>query len=165
MSYIINDILSAMNYLPIGIICGFLGTTMHYILKSKVVNKKTCILEFFLITYLTAVLFIALLSREPGSRDMVSLIPFSTFGTTPQSHAYVVENIIMFIPFGFLLPLLWVRMNNLYFCLLTAFFTSLAIEVTQVITKMGYGQTDDVITNVLGAAVGFGILRIIQKVK
>ena len=46
-----------------------------------------------------------------------------------------------------------------------AFITSLTIETTQVITKMGYGQTDDVITNVLGAIVGLGILWIVGKVK
>ena len=74
---------------------------------------------------------------------MISLIPFSTVGSTAQSHAYVVENIIMFIPFGFLLPQLWAHMRNLGLCLLSAFITSMVIEVTQVVTKMGYGQTDD----------------------
>lgn len=168
MSYVINDIVSATNYLPIGIICGLCVTVIHIlhnILKNQVLNWRKCILEFSLITYLIAVLFIALLSREPGSRDMVSLIPFSTFGSSAQSHAYVVENIIMFIPYGFLLPLLWERMRNFCFCLLMAFITSLTIEVTQVVTKMGYGQTDDIITNVLGAAIGLGILYFIQKLK
>lgn len=41
----------------------------------------------------------------------------------------------------------------------------MVIEVTQVVTKMGYGQTDDVITNVIGAAIGFGILWTVQKIK
>ncbi|WP_173005767.1 VanZ family protein [Faecalicatena contorta] len=122
-------------------------------------------MEFCLITYIVAVLFIALLSREPGSRDMISLIPFSTVGSTAQSHAYVVENIIMFIPFGFLLPQLWAHMRNLGLGLLSAFITSMVIEVTQVVTKMGYGQIDDVITNVIGAAIGFGILWTVQKIK
>lgn len=56
-------------------------------------------------------------------------------------------------------------LRNICFCLLMAFITSLTIETTQVITKMGYGQTDDVITNVLGAIAGLGILWIVGKVK
>ena len=56
-------------------------------------------------------------------------------------------------------------MRNLGLCLLSAFITSMVIEVTQVVTKMGYGQTDDVITNVIGAAIGFGILWTVQKIK
>ena len=168
MSYIINDILWAMNYLPIGITCGLFTTAinvLHSLIKNKVVDCRKNILKLCFITYLGVVLFIALFSREPGSRDMISLIPFSTFGSTAQSHAYVIENIIMFIPFGILLPLLWERMRNICFCLLMSFITSLTIETIQVITKMGYGQTDDVITNVLGAIVGLGILWIVGKVK
>ena len=168
MIYIIDDILSSTRYLPIGILCGFIVTAihvLHIILKQGDVHWRIRILEFCLITYIVAVLFIALLSREPGSRDMISLIPFSTVGSTAQSHAYVVENIIMFIPFGFLLPQLWAHMRNLGLCLLSAFITSMVIEVTQVVTKMGYGQTDDVITNVIGAAIGFGILWTVQKIK
>lgn len=96
---------------------------------------------------------------------MISLIPFSTFGSTAQSHAYVAENIIMFIPFGFLLPKLWEHMRKFGLCLLAAFITSMTIEITQVVTQMGYGQTDDVINNVIGAAIGFVIFRVFQKVK
>ena len=168
MIYIIDDILSSTRYLPIGILCGFIVTAihgLHIILKQGDVHWRIRILEFCLITYIVAVLFIALLSREPGSRDMISLIPFSTVGSTAQSHAYVVENIIMFIPFGFLLPQLWAHMRNLGLGLLSAFITSMVIEVTQVVTKMGYGQIDDVITNVIGAAIGFGILWTVQKIK
>ena len=95
--------------------------------------------------------------------DIAYTIFYSWLNCT--GHAYVVENIIMFIPFGFLLPQLWAHMRNLGLCLLSAFITSMVIEVTQVVTKMGYGQTDDVITNVIGAAIGFGILWTVQKIK
>ena len=153
-----------MNYLPIGITCGLFTTAinvLHSLIKNKVVDCRKNILKFCFITYLVVVLFIALFSREPGSRDMISLIPFSTFGSTAQSHAYVIENIIMFIPFGILLPLLWERMRNICFCLLVSFITSLTIETIQVITTMGYWHTDDLITNFLAALVGLGLLRIL----
>lgn len=163
-----NDILAQMHYLPIGILCGFVLTGIHVLgnnVKQNWIDWKKTIVGFFFITYVVMVLFIALFSREPGSRDMLSLVPFSTFGTTAQSHAYVIENIMMFIPFGCLLPVISERMKSPKYCLLMAFVSSLSIEVTQVITKMGYGQVDDVMTNVLGAAVGFLVFWLLEKVR
>ena len=46
-----------------------------------------------------------LFSREAGSRKEISLVLFETWGHSFHMHAMFIENIIMFIPFGVLLPI------------------------------------------------------------
>ena len=55
----------------------------------------------------------AFFSREPGSRKQIDLDLFGTWGQTAMAHAYFVENIIMFIPFGILAPMVFKRMRNM----------------------------------------------------
>lgn len=129
-------------------------------LNKKQLHWKRLLHEFLLIFYIVLVLFIALFSREPGSRDALALVPLSTWGITPQAHAYVIENVLLFIPFGFLLPFVWEKMRSFPFCLFVTFLASMAIEITQVITRMGFGQTDDVIMNVIGGGIGLIVYRV-----
>ena len=43
--------------------------------------------------------------QEKGSRKEISLVLFETWGHSFHMHAMFIENIIMFIPFGVLLPI------------------------------------------------------------
>lgn len=58
-------------------------------------------------------------------------------------HAMFVENIIMFIPFGVLLPILFRKFRSGWACVLTGFICSCSIEILQHITQTGYLQLDD----------------------
>ena len=119
---------------------------------------------FIFWAYMVSLVFITLLSREPGSRHAISLRLFETWGNTRMAHAFFFENILLFIPFGALLPLAFRRARRIRFTVLAGFLTSLGIETTQVITQMGYGQIDDILTNVVGTAIGFDIwLLIFEK--
>lgn len=163
MIYILLDLKSASRYVPVGLFMAlmFICIRRHWMHAHHLnPDKGNLIAEYILFAYSIAILFISLLSREPGSRHALSLIPLSTWGVTPRAHAYVIENILMFIPLGFLLPLRWSNVRKLHICILIALISSLAIELTQVITQRGYGQTDDVLTNVLGAMIGFAIWKI-----
>ena len=81
-----------------------------------------------------------------------------------MAHAYFVENIIMFIPFGILAPMVFKRMRNMRFCVLIGFLCSCGIEISQLITQRGYCQIDDVVTNTVGMLVGWGIWRGVSKI-
>lgn len=79
---------------------------------------------------------------------------------TLQMHAYFIENIVLFIPFGLLFPLVfknWMR----WFTIPVGAFISASIEYTQLITGRGYCQLDDFVTNTAGAAIGFFIYLIL----
>lgn len=76
----------------------------------------------------------AFFSREPGSRKGIDLTLFEIWGSTAIAHAYVIENIIMFIPFGILAPMVFRRMKKAWVCVLVGCIFSCGIEISQLIT-------------------------------
>lgn len=68
-----------------------------------------------------------------------------------------INNILVFMPFGALFPgKLWKQL------LITAVLFSTAIEAVQYALNLGWCEIDDVICNVLGAAAGFGLWKLIK---
>ena len=54
-----------------------------------------------LVMYVAVLLAITYFSRESGSRSgMMDLELFSTWGINNRNNAYVVENVLLFIPYG-----------------------------------------------------------------
>lgn len=113
--------------------------------------------------YCYLVLEIAYFSREPGSRSRADLMIGATFQNTPRAISYIIENVIMMIPLGVLVPVIWKQVHTVWRCLAVGFLTSLAIETFQFVSERGYFQTDDILTNVLGTFIGYliylGIVR------
>ena len=82
-------------------------------------------------------------------------------------HASPVEdlllNIILFVPFGFLLPYLWPRFN-FYRTLLIGFVVSCSIELTQYLAQWGCVDIDDVFNDTLGVCLGYACWAIYKRV-
>lgn len=160
ITYITHDMMEPAGYLPLGLITGILFLAVLYIfrklglLQTKKSGIRRDLLLFLIIVYVAVLLKLAFFSREPGSRTTVDLTLFDTWGTTMQAHAFFVENIIMFIPFGILIPTSFPMMRNIFVCTLTALACSLSLEMFQLITGRGFCQLDDVVTNTLGALIG-----------
>lgn len=58
------------------------------------------------VAYMYTLIMIVYYSREPGSRTGVAdMVLWSNWGMTLQMHAYFIENIVLFIPFGLIFPL------------------------------------------------------------
>jgi len=64
-------------------------------------------------------------------------------------------NILLFVPFGYLLPLLWKRADRWWKVVLCGFVLSLLIELTQLVTHLGMFDLDDLMNNSLGALLGW----------
>ena len=76
----------------------------------------------------------------------------------------MLENVAVFVPLGVLLPLV-TRTSSFSRVLLWGFLASLAIEVLQLVNSIAANgghasDVNDLLANVLGAAVGYGVLRI-----
>lgn len=112
------------------------------------------------VIYAMVLLETAFFSREPGSRNSVDLTLFETWGHSAVSHAYFIENIIMYLPFGVLMPCCFSCMRSVGICVTAGFFSSVFLELSQLVTKRGYCQLDDVLTNTAGALIGWLIWRI-----
>lgn len=72
----------------------------------------------------------------------------------------VVGNIVVFIPFGYFLPIMTIRCQKGLFITILTFTTSLVVEVTQLIFKVGSFDVDDILLNTVGGILGYIIYRI-----
>ena len=63
-------------------------------------------------------------------------------------------NVIGFLPFGFILPVIFRRMNSGFLICVSGFILSLTVEVIQLVTKVGCFDVDDMILNTLGQPWG-----------
>ena len=73
-------------------------------------------------------------------------------------------NVICFLPFGFILPVIFRRMNNGFLICISGFILSLTVEVIQLVTKVGCFEVDDMILNTLGAALGYVLFLICNHI-
>ncbi|ALQ70519.1 VanZ family protein [Bacillus thuringiensis] len=96
---------------------------------------------------------------------LVNLVPFrSTIRYLTDFDSYNLDivlmntlgNVIIFIPFGFLLPLLFKQINNVKMASKIFIKFILLIESLQLLTFTGVFDIDDIILNMLGALIGYG---------
>ncbi len=164
LKYIYRDMMSMTRFLPFGLAMGVLVfVTLFWTMdraRKHVGKGPSAILPAAVFgSYLSVMLMITFLSRESGSgggRGM-DLQLFSTWGINDRNNAFVVENVLLFIPYGILGPWAFTRLKRLWVCALLGAATSLCIEFLQLVTQRGYFQIDDILTNTLGAVIG-GIL-------
>ena len=74
-------------------------------------------------------------------------------------------NIIMLIPLGFFLPVLWKSLQKWWKTWMMTLGIMLAVEVAQLFTLRGSFDVDDLILNLLGAAIGYLIYRWTEPAK
>lgn len=110
---------------------------------------------------LAGILALTLCGREWDSRmgSRFSFIPFwSYWRTFTQGDEglgiQIVNNILLFIPFGFALPLNFLRFEKLRYTIVAAALLSLTVELIQGFTGLGLCEIDDVMGNTLGAGIG-----------
>lgn len=162
----INDLWSAARFWSYGAIAGlvlFFGLTM--VSHSEGFGKKKVLRVWpitFLVMYATIMLMLTFFSREGGQSNGVDLQLFSTWGINDRNNAYVFENILLFVPYGFLLAWNFTRAKNFFVNFFWCVFTSVCIEFLQLITGRGFFQVDDIITNVIGGVIGFLIFTILN---
>lgn len=75
----------------------------------------------------------------------------------------VIGNIVMFVPFALFLFVVF-GLRRFDYILLFGFLLSVAIEITQFITGVGFPDIDDVIFNTFGAVLGILIIKGIDRV-
>ena len=77
-----------------------------------------------------------------------------------QFALYWIENVLLFIPFGFLFP-----KNNLRLTMISSFLLSIGIEAVQYFDCLGLCELDDVICNTLGSLAGYLLAMVAQRIK
>lgn len=159
VKYIYRDLVTALGYLPYGLALGIPLSAALLLIAFFVRGKRERqnfipMIAFSL--YLAILLVITFLSRESGSMPgEVDLKLFSTWGINDRNNAFVVENVLLFIPYGFLCSCAFARLRNFFRCMFFGALTSMAVECLQLVTARGFFQIDDILTNMLGAVIGY----------
>ena len=91
-------------------------------------------------------------------QDQLNFIPFSH---TIDIVAYLL-NILLFIPLGLLAPLFWQKMTKLTNVMGIASVFTLLIEASQLLNNRRT-DIDDVLLNILGAIVGYGFYKLLDR--
>lgn len=112
-------------------------------------------LEFTTISSLARILFIGI-EIHP---ETFNFIPFSSI--TKDVLPYI-TNIILFIPFGLLCPILWENQQSIKKVAFAGFLLSLTIESSQIFS-MRVTDVDDLLMNTTGAVIGYLIFRVFNN--
>lgn len=166
LEYIYRDMVSVLRYLPYGLGIGAVAAAVWMLAAKRRHARRgeesaaPRIPGILFSIYLSVMLVITFLSRESGSGQGIDLELFSTWGINTRNNAFVVENVLLFIPYGLLGAWTFKPMRRFMICTAIGAVTSLCIELLQLVTGRGFFQIDDIWTNILGTAIGFLLFRI-----
>jgi len=156
---IIEIIIISILYLPI-----------LFLIKKKgikVIRQISYILMFWSIfTIIDATIFFVLPITFKPERYILNLIPFSWITRINNMQYFITEllpNIMMFIPLGFFIPIVFERMRKLWKTVLTVAILTFSVEIFQYFIGRS-SDIDDVIANILGGIIGYGIFIIFNYV-
>ena len=159
-------ILSFFTYMIIAFIILFI--TKLIINKGKLINKKR---ELTIITFFSYVIGVLSQALKLGDKEtsFINLVPFKIIIRDIKSLINgdyliflinIVGNILLFIPIGILVPMLW-KIKDRY-VILIGFLISLSIEITQLYLGR-VTDVDDLILNTSGVIIGLLVYKCVNK--
>lgn len=118
-----------------------------------------------LIPYLFLTLVATVFTRSPSAEARIMLEPFWTYRqyfTDDFTWFEIRANVLLFIPIGFLLPM--VIKKPVWLSPIIGIGISVIIELIQLIAHRGTCETDDVISNTIGFLIGFAAFWLIKGI-
>ena len=107
-------------------------------------------------------------------RQNLNLVPFETIrrfwwvlkhstdaGGIRHAIVNLAGNVVMFIPLGVFLPGIWKRLRKFRWFLPAVTLLIAAVELLQLVTLLGSCDVDDLILNLIGAVLGFGLWKLL----
>ena len=134
-----------------------------YFFLLRILGKKQSIgrrmASFAFCFYLVGILVMAGVCIRGSFSPRIEYIPFADMIRGPK---YTALNILLFVPMGVFLPLLYDSFDRIGKTAAAGFLISLSVEVAQM---FGSGTTDinDLITNTAGACLGYGLYRLLCR--
>ena len=111
------------------------------------------------------ILWMTIFTRHSSGVHTIEMRPFWGFQEMLAGNpnwklyaTYWIKNVLLFMPFGFLLPC-----KDLRFALIVGVIFSIVIEIIQYFACLGLCELDDVICNGLGTFLGFRMFAFVQK--
>lgn len=168
-----------------------LSCLQRFFSKNKYLLSITII---FFIIYLGGYLYFTFFSREAGPVAVIRLQPLRAYrlaftfdagffhvikqiftqglsGGVDSIHVESTEslegiilNILLFIPFGYMLPCIFKKFQKaLWGVILIGFVCSLLTETVQLVTHLGWFDLDDLLNNTIGCLLGVMFFKILFR--
>lgn len=136
---------------------------VYFLCLTKLRKKQArphIISVFVFCYYLIGVFTMTGIGKLHAFSPRLTLVPFLDMISGPID---TILNVILFVPLGFFLPLLYKKYHRFSRVILTGFLFSLSIEIVQM---FGRGATDinDLITNTLGTCLGYYIYEQLHRI-
>lgn len=142
--------------------------------KKKDAIRKMAWIPF--IVYMLAMVYFLFFSeqwgRTPSNDFKYSLEPFKEIKRFYNNWRTIglervllnlVGNVLAFVPFGFVLPVMSRNFRNGFHIALLSLEFSLLVEVIQLVSKVGSFDVDDLLLNTLGGILGYILYRICEN--
>lgn len=135
----------------------------HDIYVSNAYYAVTIVFAFYIISVFhftgAGTLYDGLLYKLEIKQGQLNFVSFSQ---SIDIVAYL-QNVLLFMPFGFLMPFICNKKADFISILYTGFGFSLLIEISQLLNNRRT-DIDDIILNTLGAVIGFAIYNMFIKI-
>ena len=133
--------------------------------RDKLTVFTTVALPLF-VSYLYLVLAVTILDRTPGEDYQYELELFWSYRAAMAGTRWLLLedflNVVLFVPAGVCLSMLMEKRQLWAVASMAALFSA-AIEITQLVTKCGLFEFDDIFHNTLGAVAGSMIANVIER--
>ena len=137
--------------------------------QKKTAVRVTAVILFLL--YVSVLIYLLFFSPYYGRTERFTeyhynLIPFAEIRRYIHNHnasrvklllRNIGGNVLAFIPFGFLLPLVDENERGFFRVVGIGFLFSLTVETIQLLLMVGTFDVDDIFLNILGVVLGHGI--------
>lgn len=120
------------------------------------------ICSIFLIIFST-LLFVPI-NLHP-EEHILNLNPLNWIGNIDSMQQFIVEkipNILLFIPLGFFIPIVFRHQRKIYKTIIISFLLTFSVEFIQYFIGR-FADIVDIITNLSGSILGYGIYSILDK--
>ena len=143
--------------------CILLPCMLYVLIQTKGFHRRTNFIHMiwvFIFLYTTGIGTIWEIGLYPGMKlqEEINLIPFRD-GISLS----MILNVVMFMPLGFLLPLLWKEYQSLVRTAIIGFCFSCGIEFCQLFNRR-VSDVDDLLMNTLGAILGWLIWIVFSRI-
>ena len=128
-----------------------LGITSTYFYRRSLYEKN----------YTYIIYYLHIFSHLDHTFRSINLIPFYYPNKTTYQIREVLDNLIIFIPFGLYLKTLNINSDRTIFL---GFLLSISLELSQYIFCLGASDITDLITNTTGVLVGVGLYYLLKKI-
>ena len=101
----------------------------------------------------------------PFNVNLVPLVNLIDYETSRETIINVIGNSFLFLPLGFVFPIVYKKLDTHLKVIVTGIGASLTIEILQLLFLDRVTDVDDLILNSLGYLLGYGIYLFVKRAK